>query len=47
MSSHEACTNANQCSSAVLMAFFSRPSVPLLIINSKKEFDIVYDSNEI
>ncbi|XP_003380602.1 conserved hypothetical protein, partial [Trichinella spiralis] len=41
MSSHEARTDANQCSPGVSMAFSSRPSVPLLITNSKKEFDIM------
>ncbi|KRY18351.1 hypothetical protein T12_4259 [Trichinella patagoniensis] len=33
--SHEACTDANQCSSGALMAFSSRPSVPLLITNRR------------
>ncbi|KRY07284.1 hypothetical protein T12_535 [Trichinella patagoniensis] len=41
MSSHEARTDANQCSPGVSMAFSSRPSVPLFITNSKKEFDII------
>ncbi|KRX12039.1 hypothetical protein T07_4021, partial [Trichinella nelsoni] len=31
----------------VHLAFSSRPAVPLLITNSKKEFYTVYDSNEI
>ncbi|KRY23614.1 hypothetical protein T12_14605 [Trichinella patagoniensis] len=33
MSSHEARTDANQCSPGVSMAFSRRPSVPLLITN--------------
>ncbi|KRX33984.1 hypothetical protein T05_10022 [Trichinella murrelli] len=33
MSSHEARTDANQCSTGVSMAFSRRPSVPLLITN--------------
>ncbi|KRY41078.1 hypothetical protein T01_5404 [Trichinella spiralis] len=41
MSSHGARTDANQCSPGVPMAFTSRSSVPLLITNSKKEFDIM------
>ncbi|XP_003380784.1 conserved hypothetical protein [Trichinella spiralis] len=41
MSSHEARTDANQCSRGVSIPFSSRPSVPLLITNSKKEFDIM------
>ncbi|KRY25041.1 hypothetical protein T01_2194, partial [Trichinella spiralis] len=41
MSSHEARTDANQCSPGVSIPFSSRPSVPLLITNSKKEFDII------
>ncbi|KRX51036.1 hypothetical protein T09_3366 [Trichinella sp. T9] len=40
MSSHEARTAANQCSPGVSMAFSSLSSVPLLITNSKKEFDM-------
>ncbi|KRY15983.1 hypothetical protein T12_16418 [Trichinella patagoniensis] len=32
---------------SVHLAFSSRPGVPLLITNSKTEFDRVYDSNEI
>ncbi|KRY18306.1 hypothetical protein T12_16514 [Trichinella patagoniensis] len=32
--SHEACTDANQCSPGALMAFSSRPSVPLLITSA-------------
>ncbi|KRX12351.1 hypothetical protein T07_5917, partial [Trichinella nelsoni] len=30
-----------QCDMTTIMAFTSRPSVPLLITNSKKEFDIM------
>ncbi|KRX31529.1 hypothetical protein T09_4278, partial [Trichinella sp. T9] len=41
MSSHEDRTAANQCSPGVSMAFSSLSSVPLLITNSKKEFDIM------
>ncbi|KRX68552.1 hypothetical protein T09_13708 [Trichinella sp. T9] len=41
MSSHKARTDANQCSLGVSMAFSGRPSLPLLITNSKKEFDIM------
>ncbi|KRX14850.1 hypothetical protein T07_5920, partial [Trichinella nelsoni] len=41
MSSHEARTDANKCLPGVSVAFTSRPSVPLLITNSKKEFDIM------
>ncbi|KRY48194.1 hypothetical protein T03_14523 [Trichinella britovi] len=35
MKSHEACTDGNQCSPGALMAFSSRPSVPLLITNRR------------
>ncbi|XP_003367860.1 hypothetical protein Tsp_15679 [Trichinella spiralis] len=41
VSPHEARTDANQCSPGVSIPFSSRPSVPLLITNSKKEFDII------
>ncbi|KRY41199.1 hypothetical protein T01_4769 [Trichinella spiralis] len=34
MSSHEARTDANQCSRGVSIPFSSRPSVPLLITNT-------------
>ncbi|KRY06222.1 hypothetical protein T12_5482 [Trichinella patagoniensis] len=40
MLSHEARTDANQCSPGVSMAFSRRPSVPLVITNGKKEFDM-------
>ncbi|KRX19503.1 hypothetical protein T07_13457, partial [Trichinella nelsoni] len=46
MSSHEARTDANQCSSGVSMAFSSRPGVPLLITNSRYTSQhFVLDSN--
>ncbi|KRX91791.1 hypothetical protein T01_14717 [Trichinella spiralis] len=38
MSSHEARTDANQCSPGVSIPFSSRPSVPLLITNSIPAF---------
>ncbi|XP_003380641.1 hypothetical protein Tsp_06797 [Trichinella spiralis] len=39
--SHEARIDANQCSPGVSIPFSSRPSVPLLFTNCKKEFDIM------
>ncbi|KRY55680.1 hypothetical protein T03_10716 [Trichinella britovi] len=46
MSSHEARTDANQCSTGVSMAVSRRPSVPLLITNNRcASQQFVFDSN--
>ncbi|KRX64542.1 hypothetical protein T06_5841 [Trichinella sp. T6] len=43
MSSHEARTDANQCSPGVSMAFSTRPSVPLVAVHPSILFLIAMD----